>query len=771
MYSRLCMSMLLLLAFTALLSAGGGPENVLVVMNARSVESLALGNAYRRARQLPYRNQLILSTSTESLVSMDCYRDDIETPIRTYLHNQHLDDTITQIVLTRGLPLAVNSADNRSIASLLTTMGVPKSGPASRLSNPYRESSLAFTPRTSATRGIYLVTVLHGYQLEDSLRLITQSLAAETTLPTGRFLLQTSPQLSRTLLKSAADLLTARGIPTEAVHTPTTGHQNLMGMISGGSYSGLTADFIRACDFRPGAIACLAQGFSAAPANFDPHALPTLVPVSWFIQAGITGMHGTLGAAEVRTLPAAFPQLLLDRYTRGFSLAESFFATLPSLTGQDLILGDPLCTPYARRPLLTLVTPAHPTQGFVPVQVTASTRNPGATINRLELFLDEQHVHTIYAPASCRVLVRVGDEGVFYSCPSGATVATLLSGLAEAINASPVLSRPSGVRAVPLPENGTLRLVARTPGIDANATPISMQITSPDATPPSVSVRLMGDQLVGGGISPTPARAALSFTGRRIAPGDAITLQLPAVRLTYTPPADDVTLTRILDDLVNLVNTHGDLQGPTGIRALRASHKMPVLILEARTPGDEGNQLTFHASVTPAADSQLRVYPDTPARLRGGHDGSAASLDLQFTVGVLQAQGVFLLDTTTLADGAHRLRAVAVENSPLHTQGWTDTHLQVANHPDGLNVTLPPRLGPASGAIDVPVTASPGVTRLDLFVDGQLLATAQPPFAFRLSLAGLGPGTHDLWAVAYDAVGNRYNTPLTQLEITPYTTQ
>ena len=44
---------------------------------------------------------------------------------------------------------------------------------------------------------------------------------------------------------------------------------------------------------------------------------------------------------------------LLEHYTGGFSLGESFFTALPVLNGQDIVLGDPLCTPYAQRPKVT----------------------------------------------------------------------------------------------------------------------------------------------------------------------------------------------------------------------------------------------------------------------------------------------------------------------------------------------------------------------------------------------------------------------------------
>ncbi len=84
--------------------AGNGPQNVLIVVNAASAESLEIGNAYRRARNIPYRQLLTLQTATSYAVSYQSYQDEIETPIRTYLKNQQLEDEVTCIVLTRGVP-------------------------------------------------------------------------------------------------------------------------------------------------------------------------------------------------------------------------------------------------------------------------------------------------------------------------------------------------------------------------------------------------------------------------------------------------------------------------------------------------------------------------------------------------------------------------------------------------------------------------------------------------------------------------------------------
>ena len=41
------------------------------------------------------------------------------------------------------------------------------------------------------------------------------------------------------------------------------------------------------------------------------------------------------------------PDILFDRYVRGATLAESFYAASYMVLWKDLVIGDPLCAPYA----------------------------------------------------------------------------------------------------------------------------------------------------------------------------------------------------------------------------------------------------------------------------------------------------------------------------------------------------------------------------------------------------------------------------------------
>jgi uncharacterized protein (TIGR03790 family) len=63
------------------------------------------------------------------------------------------------------------------------------------------------------------------------------------------------------------------------------------------------------------------------------------------IEQGVTGVKGYV--SEPYTIALANPQILFDRYLRGFTLAESFYAASRMVLWKDVVVGDPLCAPYS----------------------------------------------------------------------------------------------------------------------------------------------------------------------------------------------------------------------------------------------------------------------------------------------------------------------------------------------------------------------------------------------------------------------------------------
>jgi Tfp pilus assembly protein PilF len=115
--------------------------------------------------------------------------------------------------------------------------------------------------------------------------------------------------------------------------------------------------------FAPGSIAANLASFDARtfhqpPDDWSPTASPD--KATWFegsgdaligdlIRDGVTGVSGQVGEAYM--LGAVRPEILFPAYLAGFSLAEAFYLAVPTLSWQTVVVGDPLCAPYGRKPL------------------------------------------------------------------------------------------------------------------------------------------------------------------------------------------------------------------------------------------------------------------------------------------------------------------------------------------------------------------------------------------------------------------------------------
>lgn len=761
----------LLLLGAGLAYAGGGPQQVLIVMNANSRDSMEIGNAYRRARAIPYQQTVTLAIPTDFQVPFATYLEQIEAPIRSYLKNQQLTDEITCIVLTCGVPQMVSLGAGVSTASLLATMNLPErvAPLLAPLPNPYFQSTEAFSHSSPGCKGMYLVTVLDSYHTADTLALINHGVAADGTAPVGRFIFQLNKS-ERPQVDKLARMLAIHNLQAEVLTAPPTDHRGLMSYFSEGIFSGLTREAVQSFSFMPGAMVDIVQPFSAAPNNFDEMAAPVLLPISAFIQAGASGVHGVVGEAEPKNAPIlCAPDLLLTKYTEGYSLAESFYAAIPLLNTGDIVLGDPLCAPYAQRPAITADMDPSPLKGITPIRVTASSPTLDTTISHIDLYLDDHFLTTVYEPGSTMMRLSIGEEVVTYNSPQGASLQTVLNDLAEKINTDPILLGPDGIRAIPYANTGSLTLVARNPGSDGNDIPIGIDLHAEGETTPSILAHMDGGWLTGGGKDPSPATATLSFVGRHTVAGDEIKLQIQQEHLSYTVP-EHTTIADIPAALATLINADTALQGADGVQAIPGAESMPFLLLQARSAGERsmerGNAVRFQVDVVRQETSTLRVYPETPSSLTGGHDGSEASQRIHLTLGEVTARGRYLLDTTKLSDGFHRLRVVAYDGSLAQIQGCKDIDFTVSNVPTAPTVHLPLTLPAVNTEADILVVADATLAQVNLYIDGQLFGSATTaPFTVHLPLAHLGRGAHDLQAEGVAGDGGRYLTPPSSLQV------
>jgi len=64
--------------------------------------------------------------------------------------------------------------------------------------------------------------------------------------------------------------------------------------------------------------------------------------------------HGVPVQLDLPSLP---PTIALDRYTSGYTMAESFYAASHFVGWEDVLVGDPLCRPYVQAESLKVIRP------------------------------------------------------------------------------------------------------------------------------------------------------------------------------------------------------------------------------------------------------------------------------------------------------------------------------------------------------------------------------------------------------------------------------
>jgi uncharacterized protein (TIGR03790 family) len=375
------------------------PDEVLLLCNANSPVSRAIAEDYAQKRHIKHRVSIqcqdsALSTNAET-ITLAAYTTAIETPVRNYLATH---PKINFIVLTKGIPIrivgaALGSADEHSTEPEMTR-GHPSvdsylaaldytSLPGTRkiaiagsgavgaaLANRYWNAT---EPFSHAKFGGYLVTRLDGYTEADAKALVSRALAAEAhiaeILKQGKVLLDVQPAfglgdkatqpgpITGTIITSesawsefnadmlhAHDVLVKRGIPDELDLTEGFIGQrsNLLGYFSWGSNDAkYSSDAYESLSFAPGSLCDTAESTSAR--TF----LPTEGGQSLLVDLIAHGLTCGKGYVDEPLLQAiASPTIALDRYTSGYTMAESFYAASHFVAWEDVVIGDPLCTPY-----------------------------------------------------------------------------------------------------------------------------------------------------------------------------------------------------------------------------------------------------------------------------------------------------------------------------------------------------------------------------------------------------------------------------------------
>ena len=381
-------------AWAAGARAGGGPENLFLVVNASSPDSVAVANAYAALRGIPPINVLMLpwQESAES-IGIAAFRSDLLDPILQAIDGRRLAPQIHCVVYSSDFPWRIDFGEEMpealaaqqihkfpsgSLTGMTMLYGAVRSGKGPVWLDPqsnryWRPLDAEGVPKsTDGFQGWhrydaqgevvkeagnrYLLSVMlgvtagRGNSVPEIVRGLESSVAADGTKPPGTIYFVTNDDV-RTKTRSPAfppivRALEALGVNAEIVSgVLPSAKRDVAGLMTG------AADFdwpASKSTVVPGAIC---ENLTSFGGIFTASVGQT--PLSVFIRAGAAGSSGTV--IEPYALQAKFPHPAIHvHYARGATLAEAFYQSVQA-PYQLLVVGDPLCRPWATIPQVDVV--------------------------------------------------------------------------------------------------------------------------------------------------------------------------------------------------------------------------------------------------------------------------------------------------------------------------------------------------------------------------------------------------------------------------------
>ncbi len=388
------------IGWAALAWAGGGPENVLLVVNPQSQSSLTIANHYVRLRDIPPDHLLYLPWDPNlQTADIDTFRQRILSPVLRTIENRRLANQIDYVIYSSDFPwgIALDSDLRKFQASLppsdslerktITPVGslngltylwhavmaeppgylqmqsnrymslsglahrdAPSAGfRGNRQYNP-RGEMVAFGGRRYFLSTMLGVTAGRGNSVAEAIDYLKRSAAADGTHPKGTiYFVKNSDIRSKVrqeLFPATVAELAKLGVAAEILEgTAPLRKDDVQGVVMG------TAVFYWKASGSTILAGAICENFTSFGGVMSARAGQT--PLSEFLRHGAAGSSGTV--TEPYAIPEKFPSPMVQvHYARGCSLAEAFYQSVHG-PYQLLIVGDPLCRPWADIPQVAVV--------------------------------------------------------------------------------------------------------------------------------------------------------------------------------------------------------------------------------------------------------------------------------------------------------------------------------------------------------------------------------------------------------------------------------
>ena len=430
--TRLLAALLALLGCARLARAGGGPENLFLLVNANSWASVTVANQFVALRQIPPINVFYVDwkgnfESTDG----ETFRNQILAPALEAMQKRGLFHQIDYVIYSSDFPYSIDLAKDYPPTYKPTQWATPRASINSatyfwhivRLKAPVafelgvNQYMRGFTNLAQkvhrqpafASHGFHswygwggdgrlieaggqpymLSTMLaytsgRGNSVAEALSYLQRSAAADGTFPKGTIYFTRTSDVRSTSrqdeVPSAMAELEQLGVASQVITTPMPMQaSNVQGLMCG------VIDFswpATRSTILPGAIC---DNFTSFGGILLENASQT--PLTEFLRYGAAGSAGTIVEPLSIAQKFASPNIFVH-YARGCTLAESYYQSLFG-PAQVLIVGDPLCRPWANIPQVRVggVQPAAKVSGTLTLKPEARLPREGE-IARYALFID-----------------------------------------------------------------------------------------------------------------------------------------------------------------------------------------------------------------------------------------------------------------------------------------------------------------------------------------------------------------------------------------------
>jgi uncharacterized protein (TIGR03790 family) len=152
-------------------------DDVAVIINIQSLISQDIGDYFIQQRGIPAQNVIYVNITPVETINRATFNT-LRAQIEENITSRGLTDKINYMVTTKGVPLRVSGSGNCAVDSELALILGPYSGNMGSggwMDSPYYNSD---EPISHAKHGIYVVTRLTGYTVEEAKNLVNLSSAS-----------------------------------------------------------------------------------------------------------------------------------------------------------------------------------------------------------------------------------------------------------------------------------------------------------------------------------------------------------------------------------------------------------------------------------------------------------------------------------------------------------------------------------------------------------------------------------------------------------------